>query len=137
MTNRRFTLLTFAAVSLATALLPAAANAQGSIWDRIRDREQRERDDDRRNRHDDDERYGHRGRSISDYERRQLRDTARRINDRSRDLQRDIPESHLVIIPDAGHMVLFDAPDAVASALVGLGHEPVRVKTERFGATGG
>ena len=90
MTNRRFTLLTFAAVSLATALLPAAANAQGSIWDRIRDREQRERDDDRRNRHDDDERYGRRGRSISDYERRQLRDTARRINDRSRDLQRDI-----------------------------------------------
>lgn len=32
-------------------------------------------------------------------------------------LHRDIPGSHLVIIPDAGHMVLFDAPDAVASAL--------------------
>ena len=89
MTNRRFTLLTFAAVSLATALLPAAANAQGSIWDRIRDRQQRERDDDRRNRNDDD-RYGRRGGRISDYERRQLRDVARRINDRSRDLQRDI-----------------------------------------------
>jgi hypothetical protein len=25
----------------------------------------------------------------------------------------------------------------VAEALVGLGHEPERVKTERFGATGG
>jgi pimeloyl-ACP methyl ester carboxylesterase len=32
-------------------------------------------------------------------------------------LHRDIPESRLVIIPDAGHLVLFDAPDAVASAL--------------------
>jgi pimeloyl-ACP methyl ester carboxylesterase len=32
-------------------------------------------------------------------------------------LHRDIPESHLVIIPDAGHLLLFDAPDAVASAL--------------------
>jgi pimeloyl-ACP methyl ester carboxylesterase len=32
-------------------------------------------------------------------------------------LHRDIPGSRLVIIPDAGHMVLFDAPDAVASAL--------------------
>ncbi len=32
-------------------------------------------------------------------------------------LHRDIPESRLVIIPDAGHMILFDAPDAVASAL--------------------
>jgi len=33
-------------------------------------------------------------------------------------LHRDMPESHLVIIPAAGHMILFDAPDAVASALV-------------------
>jgi pimeloyl-ACP methyl ester carboxylesterase len=32
-------------------------------------------------------------------------------------LHRDIPESRLVIIPDAGHLILFDAPDAVASAL--------------------
>lgn len=32
-------------------------------------------------------------------------------------LHRDIPESHLVIVPDAGHLLLFDAPDAVASAL--------------------
>ena len=32
-------------------------------------------------------------------------------------LHRDIPESHLVIVPDAGHLILFDAPDAVASAL--------------------
>ena len=32
-------------------------------------------------------------------------------------LHRDIPESHLVIVPDAGHLILFDAPDAVAGAL--------------------
>jgi pimeloyl-ACP methyl ester carboxylesterase len=32
-------------------------------------------------------------------------------------LHRDMPESRLVIIPGAGHMILFDAPDAVASAL--------------------
>ncbi len=32
-------------------------------------------------------------------------------------LHREIPESRLVIIPDAGHLILFDAPDAVASAL--------------------
>jgi pimeloyl-ACP methyl ester carboxylesterase len=33
-------------------------------------------------------------------------------------LHLDMPESHLVIIPGAGHLILFDAPDAVASALV-------------------
>jgi len=32
-------------------------------------------------------------------------------------LHRDMPESRLVIIPEAGHLVLFDAPGAVASAL--------------------
>ena len=32
-------------------------------------------------------------------------------------LHRDMPESRLVIIPAAGHMILFDATDAVASAL--------------------
>lgn len=32
-------------------------------------------------------------------------------------LHREIPESRLVIIPDAGHLILFDAPDQVASAL--------------------
>lgn len=32
-------------------------------------------------------------------------------------LNRDIAESRLVTIPDAGHMVLFDAPNAVANAL--------------------
>ena len=95
MTSRRFTVLTFAAVALATCLAPADASAQ-SIWDRIRDRaeqEQRSRDDDdwRRNRRDrdDDDRYGRNGR-VSDWERRQLRDLARRIDDRSRDLQRDV-----------------------------------------------
>ena len=95
MTNRRFTLLTFAAIALATFLAPASAGAQ-TIWDRIRDRAEQQRDRDRdrdrdpdwrRDRRDDD-RYG-RGR-LSDYDRRQLRDLARRIDDRSRDLQRDI-----------------------------------------------
>jgi pimeloyl-ACP methyl ester carboxylesterase len=33
-------------------------------------------------------------------------------------LHREIPNSQLVTIPDANHMVLFDAPDAVANALV-------------------
>lgn len=96
MLNRRFTVLTFAAVALATFLAPASASAQ-SIWDRIRDRAEqdqrdrdRNRDDDwRRNRRNDDDRYGRYGR-MSDYERRQLRDLARRIDDRSRDLQRDV-----------------------------------------------
>ena len=91
MTNRRFTVLTFAAVALATFLAPSAASAQ-SIWDRIRDRaeqEQRNGDPDWRRGRRDDDRYGRNGR-LSDYERRQLRDLARRIDDRSRDLQRDV-----------------------------------------------
>jgi hypothetical protein len=86
---------------LATLLLPATANAQGSIWDRIRDRARQEQENDRRRRDDDvydrggrrdDDRYG-RGRRddrLNDYERRQLRDAARRISSRSRDLQRDV-----------------------------------------------
>lgn len=32
-------------------------------------------------------------------------------------LHRAIPESRLVIIPDAGHLILFDAPDHVANAI--------------------
>jgi pimeloyl-ACP methyl ester carboxylesterase len=32
-------------------------------------------------------------------------------------LHREIPDSQLVVIPNAGHIVLFDAPDKVASAL--------------------
>jgi hypothetical protein len=82
MTKRRFTVLTFAAVALATALAPASASAQ-SVWDRIRDRAEQERQ------RDDDDRYGRGGRT-SDYERRQLRDLSRRIDDRSRELQRDV-----------------------------------------------
>lgn len=94
MTNRRFTVLTFAAVALAAFLAPAGASAQ-SIWDRIRDRAEqeqrgRDRDDDWRRDRRDDDRYGRRGGRISDYERRQLRDLSRRIDDRSRDLQRDV-----------------------------------------------
>jgi pimeloyl-ACP methyl ester carboxylesterase len=33
-------------------------------------------------------------------------------------LHRDIAESELVIVPDAGHLILFDAPNSVASAIV-------------------
>ena len=33
-------------------------------------------------------------------------------------LHREIPRSRLVVIPNANHLVLFDAPDAVAKALV-------------------
>ena len=91
MTNRRFTVLTFAAVALAAFLAPSAASAQ-SVWDRIRDRaeQERNRDDDWRRDRRDDDRYGRRGGRVSDYERRQLRDLARRIDDRSRELQRDV-----------------------------------------------
>ena len=32
-------------------------------------------------------------------------------------LHHEIPDSRLVIVPDAGHLILFDAPDKVASAL--------------------
>ncbi len=32
-------------------------------------------------------------------------------------LHRDMPDSQLVMVPDAGHLILFDAPDAVANAL--------------------
>ena len=107
MINRRFTLLTFAALVLGAFLAPASASAQ-SVWERMRDRAReeqqrqqrdddyrRDRDDDyrrdRRHDDDDDDNYG-RGRSgrISDYDRRALRDTARRIDSRSRDLQRDV-----------------------------------------------
>jgi ferredoxin-NADP reductase len=42
--------------------------------------------------------------------------------------------------PDESPLVFVCGPtplvEAVASALVSLGHEPARVKTERFGATG-
>jgi hypothetical protein len=94
MINRRFTLPAFAALALAAFLSPSTANAQGSIWDRIRDRAEQERDrDNGRNGRRDDDRNGRRGGRISDYERRELRDVARRINDRSKDLQRDIDRS--------------------------------------------
>jgi hypothetical protein len=91
MTKRRFILPAFAALAFTAFLSPSTANAQ-TIWDRIRDRaerEQRDRDYGRNGRRDDD-RYGRGGGRISDYERRQLRDLARRISDRSRDLQRDV-----------------------------------------------
>ena len=99
MTSRRFTVLTFAALTLA-ALLPAFdANAQ-TIWDRIRDRARQEQDDNRRRRdddiydrdrrRDDDWGRGRRDGRLNDYERRQLREAARRISNRSHDLQRNV-----------------------------------------------
>jgi pimeloyl-ACP methyl ester carboxylesterase len=33
-------------------------------------------------------------------------------------LHREIPNSELVIVPNAGHLILFDTPDAVSKALV-------------------
>ena len=91
MINRRFTLSALAALAFAAFFAPSQAKAQ-TIWDRIRDRAEQERDRDygRGGRRDDDGRWGRRGGRISDSERRQLRDVARRISDRSRDLQRDI-----------------------------------------------
>jgi hypothetical protein len=94
MINRRFTLPAFAALALAAFLSPSTANAQGTIWDRIRDRAEQERDrDNGRNGRRDDGTYGRRSGRMSDYERRELRDLARRIDDRSKDLQRDIDRS--------------------------------------------
>jgi hypothetical protein len=93
MTNRRFILPALAALAFAAFIAPSTASAQGSIWDRIRDRAERDRDYGRGGRRDDDDRYGRRGGRISDYERRQLRDLARRIDDRSKDFQRDLDRS--------------------------------------------
>ncbi len=98
MTIKRFTVLAFAAVTFGVMFAPASASAQ-TVWERMRDRAReaqmrREREEDlRRDRRRDDGVYG-RGRGnggrISDHERRILRDTARRIDSRSRDLQRDV-----------------------------------------------
>ena len=33
-------------------------------------------------------------------------------------LHREIPDSKLVIVPNSGHLILLDAPDAVSKALV-------------------
>ena len=33
-------------------------------------------------------------------------------------LHREIPDSQLILVPDAGHLILFDAPDAIANAVV-------------------
>jgi hypothetical protein len=95
MINRRFTLPAFAALAFAAFIAPSTAKAQGSVWDRIRDRaeQERDRDNSRNGRRDDNGTYGRRGGRISDYERRQLRDLARRIDDRSKDLQRDLDRS--------------------------------------------
>lgn len=95
MKNRPMQLFVFTAVALAALLLPATASAQGgSVWDVLRDRARRERDDDyRRDRgRGRDDGYYRRGRSgrISDYDRRILRDTARRIERRSGDFQKNV-----------------------------------------------
>ena len=91
MTDRRFTVLTFAALMLGSLLVPAAANAQGTIWDRVRERARERREEEiRRGRRDDDYYRRGRGGRMSDYERRALRDVARRLESRSRDLERDV-----------------------------------------------
>jgi hypothetical protein len=87
MISRRFTVLTFAAFALAALLLPATDVQAQSVWDVLRDRA---RDQQRGRRDDDDYRRGRRNGRLSDYERRQLRDVARRIESRARDFQRDI-----------------------------------------------
>ena len=75
MTNRRTSLTAFAA-ALFALLLPVAASAQqGPWWGQGR------RDDDH---------YGRRNGRLSDYERRALRDVARRIDDRSKSFQRNV-----------------------------------------------
>ena len=93
MTYRRTRLLAFAAAALTSLLLPAAASAQiRPWWERGRDDDRRhDRDDDyyRRRGRDDDWRRHQPGR-ISDSERRRLRELARRIDDRSRDLERSV-----------------------------------------------
>lgn len=84
MTYRRFAALAFAALVFGALLAPVDAAAQ-TIWDRIRDRSEQ----DRNQRRDDD--YGRRrGGDISDHERRVLRDASRRINDRGRSFQRNL-----------------------------------------------
>ncbi|MCA1592968.1 MAG: hypothetical protein LC754_10020 [Acidobacteria bacterium] len=95
MNNRRSTILTFALAALAFLLLPVVASAQDNrpVWEEIRDRAQRDGDygRDRDHRHDDDRDNGnHRPGRISDYDRRVLRDVARRIKDRSRGFQRNL-----------------------------------------------
>jgi hypothetical protein len=78
MTDRRTRLLTFAAAALISLMLPALASAQQRPWwDR----------DDNNGRGD----YGRNqpGR-ISDFDRRRLRELARRINDRARDFDRSV-----------------------------------------------
>lgn len=82
MTNRRFALLAFAALAFGVALLPAPDASAQTIWDRIRDRAEQRRDDDYNGRRRD-------GR-INDRERRALRDVANRLDDRTRDFQRNI-----------------------------------------------
>jgi hypothetical protein len=87
MTNRRFAVLAFAALTFGAALLaPADASAQ-TIWDRVRDRIE-DRNGQRRR---DDDNYGRRrdGR-IGDHERRVLRDVSRRLDSRARDFQRNL-----------------------------------------------
>ncbi len=91
MGNRRTTILTVIAAALVSLFLPALASAQGNYdpwWgNRGRNRDIRDRD----HRHDDD--YNdrdHRSGRISDSDRRLLRQTARRIEDRSNDFQRNL-----------------------------------------------
>lgn len=97
MTSRRITVLTFAAFAFAALLMPATeANAQ-SVWDVLRERARDQRDGDyqrgRGRDRDDDYGRGRRGGRLSDNERRQLREVARRIENRAASFQREVDRS--------------------------------------------
>ncbi|HZI18633.1 MAG TPA: hypothetical protein VEY09_08550 [Pyrinomonadaceae bacterium] len=89
MTKRRFTVLTFVAFAFAALLAPASEAQAQSVWDVLRDRSRDQRDQ-RDQRDDDYYGRGRRGDRISDSERRQLRDVARRLDDRARDFEREL-----------------------------------------------
>ena len=78
MTNRRMTLMVFAAAAFITLLIPTTASAQRPWWENGRNR--------------DNDTYGRRGRS-NDNDRRYLRDVARRIDERSKSFERNVDRS--------------------------------------------
>lgn len=95
MSKRRASLFSLTAAALLSLLLPAHASAQNSDpwWRRDGSDRDYRRDRDRNHRHDDDDDGdGHQPGRISDYDRRVLRDVARRLKNRSHDFQRGIDE---------------------------------------------
>lgn len=84
MTDRRTRLLTFAAAALISLMLPALASAQQRPW------WGHDRNDEHRHDRDDDRGRGHQPGRLTDFERRRLREIARRIDDRARDFDRSV-----------------------------------------------